>query len=423
MHGLISIILPVVLMLTPWSYIGAQENGQSLSLQMLIKEALSKNPAIGAAESRWRASQTRPTQASALPDPVFSYLRFGQSVETRVGPQENVLSLSQTLPFPGKLDLKGKMAMQDALAEEQSFEATRRDVVFKVKSAYYDLYWVDRSLNYLNRYLALLQDFTRVAEQKYATGQGIQANVLKSHVEISSILQRRLGFEKMRRSIVARLNALLNRPQSGSVAAATAIDTARVRLNEDALISLALSQREELQSANAMVGKSEFMKRLARKNYWPDFKLAANYVDVSKGVSLAPDAGKNAWSVMVGMNIPIWLGKRRAESREADEVISSRKLAYEDLENQVKSEVRDFYYQLEITGKTLDLYEQGLVAQAESSLESALSSYRTGRLDFLSLLDAERMLLSLNLGLIKEQSNYRKHLAALERAVGGELGQ
>ena len=399
----------------------AQEDGTSLSVQRLVEQALQQNPEIKSAENRWRASRESPAQVSSLPDPMLSYTRFGENVETRVGPQDNILTLSQKIPFPGKLGLKGRMAKQDALAQEQQYEATKRDVVFKVKQAYYDLYWVDRSVAILNQYFELLQNFTRVAEQKYATGQGIQANVLKSQVEISSTMERRLNFEKMRQSVAARLNALLDRPQTTELGQATDIDTTRVRLRETDLVKLALAQREELQAVQAMIGKSEFRRSLAKREFLPDFTLQANYIDVSKGVSLAADAGKNAWSVTFGLNLPIWLGKRKAAVRQAENVLASNKLAYEDGENQVRAEIKDFHYQLEITGKTLDLYEQGLITQAESSLESAVSSYGTGKLDFLDLLDAERMLLNLKLGYAKEQSNYQKQFAALERTVGGEL--
>ncbi|NIR48232.1 TolC family protein [candidate division KSB1 bacterium] len=401
----------------------SQENGKTVRLDELVREALENNPEIKSAESRWRAALQRPSQVSMLPDPMLSYTRFAQSVETRVGPQENVFTLSQRIPFPGKLGLKGKMADQEAVASEQRYEATKRDVIFKVKRAYYDLYWVDRSLEILSEYLAVLQDFTRVAEQKYATGQGIQANVLKSQVEISTIMERRLGFEKIRQGVVARINALLNRSQDTKLGKAATIDTTRVRISEADLVDYALEQREELQSLQAMIDKSEHMRSLAKREYLPDFNLQANYIDVSRGVSQAPDAGKNAWSVMVGLNLPIWIGKRNAAVREASELISSNRLAYENLQNRVKSEIKDYYYQLQITGKTLNLYEQGLITQAESSLESALASYQTGKLDFLNLLDAERMLLNLNLGYVKERSNYQKHLADLERALGGELPQ
>lgn len=401
----------------------AQNNGKGLSLQKLIEEALERNPEIKSAQRLWQATEQKPAQVSTLPDPVFSYSRFGKSVETRVGPQENVFALSQKIPFPGKLGLKGRMAGQDALSQQQAYEATKRDVIFKVKNAYYDLYWVDQSIGILEQYLNLLQDFTRVAERKYATGQGIQASVLKSQVEISSTLERKLRFEKVRHGIVAHLNALVDRPQNAELGRATQIDSARLHLDQDALVQQALSDRQELMSIQAMIGKSQFMRSLAKRNYLPDFTLKANYIDVAKGVSVAADAGKNAWSVMLGLNLPIWLGKRNAAVREADDMLASNKLKYEDFLNQVEAEIRDFYYQLDVTGETLDLYEQGLIAQAESSLASSLASYRTGKLDFLSLLDAERMLLHLRLGYVKELSNYQKELAALERTVGGQLPQ
>ncbi len=401
----------------------AQSNGRSPSLDHLVKLALENNPEIKAAERRWRAAEARPAQVSTLPDPMLSYSRFGSSVETRVGPQENAFVLSQSIPFPGKLGLRGDIARQDAVAEAQKSEATRRDVVFKVKQAYYDLYWIDSSIAILTQYVDVLRDFTTVAEQKYATGQGIQANVLKSQVELSSTLEKRLGFEKLREGAAARLNALLNRPQSTEVPPATALNLIRVDYDKQALVEYALAQREELLATQAMIDKSHFMRRLARKNFFPDFSLQANYIDISEGQSIAPDAGKNAWSVMLGLNLPIWLGKRKAAVREADEMISSNKLSEENLANQIMSEIEDLYYRLELSRKTLDLYEQGLITQAESSLESATASYRTGQLDFLSLLDAERMLLNLHLGFEKEQASYQKTIAALERAVGGELPQ
>lgn len=399
-------------------------NGQSLQLAELIKIAEQENPEIKSARSRWQAAQQRPAQASSLPDPMLSYTRWIESVETRVGPQENVFMLSQRLPFPGKLGLKGKMAEQDAVAQENQYEATKRDVVYKVKTAYYDLYWIDQSLRILDQYNALLRDFSKAAEQQYATGSGIQANVLKSQVEISSIMERKLGFEKMRQGMVARLNALLNRPADSPLGVAAEIDTSRFSLPDSVLVKTALNEREELQATEAMIHKSEYMKSLAKREYLPDFNLQGTYITIPKvPTSMFSDAGKNPYSIMVGVNLPIWFGRRSAAVNEAEETIIANQRAYENLENNVKAEIADLYFQIATTGKTVDLYEQGLIAQAESSLQSALAAYRTGKLEFLNLLDAERMLLQFNLGYVKELSNYNKQVAAMARAVGGKLPQ
>jgi cobalt-zinc-cadmium efflux system outer membrane protein len=392
---------------------------QSLNLDSLIVEALNNNPQIRAARQRSVAAGRRSPQVSALPDPMVTYTRWLSSPETRVGPQQDIFMLSQPVPFPGKLGLMGDMADADAAAVGAQYEAARRDVVFNVKQAYYDLYWIDRSVDILDDYLSLLRDFSKVAEQKYATGVGIQASVFKSQVEISNITERRLSFERMRKGAAARLNALLNRRVDSPLPAAEFIDTSEVKVSEPLLVEQALAERQELKIAQEMVQKSGFMKDLARKEYLPNFSLQASYITVSKRNSMAPDAGKDAYSVGIGINLPIQLGRRVAAGEEAEATDQANRLAYDNLRNGVEAEIADLCFQLQSTQQTLDLYSQGLLVQAQSSLESAVSAYQTGKLDFLSLLDSERMVLQTKLGYVKELSNYRKIAAALQRAVGG----
>ena len=389
-------------------------------LDELIQEALRNNPQIKSAEQQWRAVQQRVPQVSSLDDPVFSYTRWVSSVETRVGPQENVFTLAQRVPFFGKLSLKGDMANQDAMSAQQKYLATVRDVVYKVKLAYYDLYWIDKSLLVLDQYQQLLQDFLRVAERKYATGAGIQANVLKARVEISTIEERRLNFGELWEGAVARLNALLDRGVS-PIGFVGAIDTTLFEHNEQDLVQRAMEQREELKSAEAMIQKSKYAIRLSKRNYWPDLNLNFSYITIPGGRTSAPDNGKNAWSVNAGINIPIWLGRRKAAVDEAQAMLVSTKETYENLKNGVEAEIKDLYARLQTAQQTVNLYVQRLIPDAERTLRSALASYQTGILDFLTLLDSLRMLLNFQLAYTKELANYRQQVAGLQRAVGGEL--
>jgi len=390
-------------------------------LDDLIQEAIENNPQIKSTEQQWRAVQRRAPQVSSLDDPVLSYTRGLSSVETRVGPQENVFMLSQRFPFFGKLSLKGEMADQDALAVEQKYLATIRDVVYRLKLAYYDLYWIDRSLLILQEYQRLLRDFQSVAERKYATGTGIQANVLKAQVEISSIEERRLNFDKMREGAVARLNALLAREQATPVGFVAAIDTTLFEVSESELIQEAIEEREELKSVEAMIQKSEYAISLSKRNYWPDLNLSFSYVTIPGGRTTAPDNGKDAWSINAGINLPIWLGRRNAAVDEAQATLVSNRENYENLQNEVEAEIAELYARLKTAERTVNLYAQQLIPDAERTLQSALASYQTGTLDFLSLLDSERLLLNFRLAYAKELANYRQQAAGLERAVGGEL--
>jgi len=393
----------------------------TVTLDSLVFSAMAHNPEILSAMHHSDAADQRETQVSTLDDPMVTYTHWLSSPETRVGPQTNALMLSQPIPFPGKLGLKGDIANEDAIAESQKADATKRDVLFRVKTAYYDLYRVDRSLTILDKYLDLLRDFSKVAEQKYATGEGIQANVLKSQVEVSNILDRRLMFERQRTSIAARINALVDRPAGAQVGIAATIDTTKVQLNDSDLANTALANRQELKASEAMVRKSAFMKNLAGLQYYPNFNLQASYITVARGTSMASDAGKDAYSIGIGMNIPIQLGRRSAATEEAEATYRANELTYRNIQNNIRAEVQDLRFQLQSIGRTIDLYNQGLLLQSQSALESALSAYSTGKLDFLNLLDSERMLLQARLGYVEQQSNYQKTLAALERAVGGSL--
>jgi cobalt-zinc-cadmium efflux system outer membrane protein len=417
---LITIALIILVGLgTPGALLAQTGGSQSLNLDSLVTEALNSNPQIRAARQRSVAAGQRSPQVSALPDPMVTYTRWLSSPETRVGPQQDIFMLSQPVPFPGKLGLMGDMADADAAAAGAQYEAVRRDIVFNVKQAYYDLYWIDRSVRILDDYLSLLRDFSKVAERKYATGEGIQASVLKSQVEISNVIERKLSFDRMRKGAAARLNALLNRPVDSALAPAALIDTSEVEVSESLLVRQALDQRQELKVAEEMIQKSGFMKDLARKEYFPNFNLQASYITVSKKNSMASDAGKDAYSIGIGLSLPIQFGRRVAATEEAEATDQANRLTYENLKNSVEAEIADLCFQLQSTQQTLDLYSQGLLVQAQTSLESAVSAYQTGKLDFLSLLDSERMVLQAKLGYVKEQSNYGKIAAALERAVGG----
>ncbi len=418
---MLNALTPVLLITGLTASAQAQELSAPGSLEQMLQQALENNPAIKAAERRQAALATVSKQVSTLPDPMLGFTRWTSSVETRVGPQENVFSLSQRIPFPGKLGLRGKIADQDAIAAQYTLDAVRRDVTFKVKAAFADLYRIDKSLQTLDIYQDLLRDFSTVAATKYATGQGIQAQILKADVEISSIIARKLQFEKLRTGVVARLNALMNRPTQAPIMKADTIQTTPLSIDREQLLEKAWQARQELQARKAMISKADYAFKLAKKNYMPDFNIQATYITIPKVNDLFADSGKDPLGFMVGINIPIWLGKRRAAVTQAEETRASQSLLYENLRNTVEAEITDILFQIETIEETLRLYEQGLLIQAESSLESATSAYKTGKLDFLNLLDAERMLLQLRLAYIKEQASHFKQVAALERAAGGSL--
>jgi cobalt-zinc-cadmium efflux system outer membrane protein len=398
-----------------------EETEEKAVLSEMIQVALSENPQIKAAEQIWQASLEGISQAKALPDPMLSYSYFGQSVETRLGPQRNKISVAQKFPFFGKLSLKGEIARSQAWMLESQYRAVKADVELKVKQAFFSLYWLDRSLSISHEEKEVIQRLARVARKKYETGQVNQQDVLKAQLEISRVMDRILTLEQGRKAVVTELNSLLNRPAATRIGAVEEVEVPEFQVELDILYEWAKETRPELRKAGYLIEKNEKGLRLARKNYFPDFQVMVDYIDIGGGTTTNPDDGRNAWIASVGINIPIWRKKLRAgEAEEAIKLKASESL-YRNIENETLSRVNELFYEVKTAGEQVKLFKFSLLPQAEQSFKASEIGYLAGKVDFLNLLDSERMVLMIKNGYYKAISDWNKSLARLERIVGRNI--
>jgi cobalt-zinc-cadmium efflux system outer membrane protein len=393
-------------------------------LHRLITEALVRNPQLRETEARWKASIEKIPQVKALPDPMMTITQFIESVETRVGPQHNILMLSQQFPWFGTLSLKGKIALQEALAQAEHYSAQQREIIRRIKNAYYDLYFTHMAVAITRDEIELLKHFETTAATRYATGRGIQQNVIKVQTEITKVQDRLLLLEKQRDTLSAMLNTLIDQaPEAESYKPADfSIPLPTLDLNQ--LYTRAHENRPELQATRYGIEKSELGVQLARKNFWPNFTLGFAFVNIGEREDLPgrtmppPDNGQDAYSVSLGMNIPIWRSKLHAALSEAEHLRTAAQAQYDRLENETDFDIRDQYLRLLTTRDQLELYSTVLIPQAEQSLNSSEAAYTTGKLGFLDLLDSERTLLNVRMAFYRLKADYMKALSDLERTLG-----
>jgi outer membrane protein TolC len=189
-----------------------------LSLNALIAEALEQNPEVKAMQRNFDMMRARVPQAKALPEPMLSYGYLGNAapippfdIQKGDSSSGRLMSITQGVPFPGKLALKGRMAGAEAEAEWWNYEQTRLNLIAEVKAAYFDLYYAAKAIETVTRNQELLAKFARIAEAGYAVGKGIQQDVLKVQVEISKLTDQLTVLEQRRQLAEARLNSLLFR--------------------------------------------------------------------------------------------------------------------------------------------------------------------------------------------------------------------
>jgi outer membrane protein TolC len=393
----------------------------TLKLTSLIEEALSENPGIKAAYQDYEARLQKIPQARSLADPMLKYTYFAENIETRVGPQENILSLSQSFPFYKKRSLKADVASREAEAALEVYEAKKRIVIARIKKLFYELFYYYKAIDIAEEEKALLRRLSKIASVKYSTGEGSQQNILQIQVEITKLNERLLTLEQQKQTIESHINSLLNRPQHRALARPENVNESHFPYDLETLNEMAQKNRQEIKAAEAMIRKNESSLRLFKKEYYPDFTFGFQYVDVGRRFGFIDDNGKDSWSVSMMVNLPIWKKRLNAGVQESLARIESSAFTKNEIENQTLFEVKDTYLKLKTAEDILNLYDTTLIPQAEQSFKSAESGYQTGRSDFFNLLDSERVLLSAHLAYYRALTDHEQSIADLERYVGADL--
>jgi outer membrane protein TolC len=196
-----------------------------------------------------------------------------------------------------------------------------------------------------------------------------------------------------------------------------------ISLETDDLRQRALRNRPEMTELASRVDRAATMTRLARKAYGPDFSVGVTYSlvgerdDAAGRMAPPPDDGQDVFGVSVGVDLPLWRGKRSAAVNEASE----RQVGAEDerrgVQTAIERSLGELSQRLPLTWQRLRLLEDVLAIQAAESLRSAESAYGAGTLNALDLLDAERVLLEVRIASARARADYAIAVAQLEGTV------
>ena len=396
---------------------GAAPAAEPLRLDAVVAEALKQNPEIEAARHRWKAAQERAPQAAALDDPEAK-IEFWNTPEnldiTRTG--NTIFGLSQRFPYPGKLGLKERVAVQEAEMALSLLRAKEREVAAAVKTVFFELFFAHKAIEVHHQQIDILKDFFAVANARFRAGKGAQVDVLKASVELSKLFNELPVLEQQRESAKAKLNVLLNRAPQSSLAEPLEPAGPRARRALEDLQQMAIQNRPELRTLDIEIARSQTAIALAQKQYYPDFNIM---------VSRFQNFGaRDGFGGMVTMSLPFsfWTKpKYDAGVREAAANEDAAKATYEALKNQVLFEVKDLLVKTDATEQLITLYKTTIIPQAQQMLESARANYQTGKVEFLTLLDAERALRDFQLEYYRALTTFEQRMAELERAVGTNL--
>src|ERR1700730_1607879 len=229
----------------------------------LLTEAEQSNPQIAAARQGWEAAKQVPSQVSTLPDPQFTaqqvsvgsprpFAGYTNSDFAYVG-----LGVSQDFPYPGKLRLKGEMAKRDADVAQQQYESVRRSVLATVKSAYFQLAYLSKTLGILESDGQLLEQVEKAADARYRSGKGNQQDLLRAQLEQTKLLREITMHHLEVAKSQAQIKQLLNREQSSPDIEPTELPETPLPYTFEELLSATKAQNPEISGAEKMVEKQK----------------------------------------------------------------------------------------------------------------------------------------------------------------------
>lgn len=399
-----------------------EQLGSTPDLEDYLRVAAANNPRLRAAFYDWKRAYELSGHAGALPNPMLTYSYFLESVETRVGPQNQRISLRQAFPWFGTLGAKEERATASSRSAWQRFQAEKLALFYRVKAAYLDYYYLGREIDITRENLELLRFWESVVRAKYRVALQDHPDVIKAQVELGKLEDRVETLLQEKEPAASRLRAALDLPTGTALPIPSDIHVDESEIGRDTVLALSMERNPNLRALQHTIESTRANARVANKSSWPNFVVGLDYIETGPAMSAGvPESGKDPFMVSVGVSLPIWFGANRARKQEAEASMLQAQNRYADQRNQVAKMVDRTLFEHNDALRKVRLYRDGLVPKAQQSLNATYTAYQAGKMDFLSVLDAQRQLLDFQLKFERSLATLAIKRAELEMVAGSDL--
>ena len=385
--------------------------------QELLSALMQNNPEIQAARLRFEAATKRPSQAGTLPEPTANYTNFGVGHPfSRLNGSDfayHAFGVSQELPFPGKLALASEEAKREAESIQQSYRSVLVETAARLKVAYYEWLAVNKAIELTRKHSDLLSRFEEIARNRYKVGKGLQQDVLKAQLEVSTLEQQLAMLDEKRQRAEAEIASLLAVP-AVAMRSPGEVQPSSLSVTLDELLKATLDS-PRVRAEQKMVDARAVGVNRSLKDFRPDFGVNLQWEHTGSNF---PDY----YMAMVSVKIPIYYSrKQRYALEEAHSRLNEAKQNYRASEQQAIYQVKDQYLSIQSSERILKLYTTTLLPQAQLTVDSSASAYEVGNIDFLTLVTNVTNLISLERQYYDELARHEEAIARLEPVVGREL--
>jgi outer membrane protein, heavy metal efflux system len=384
----------------------AARSASPLTFDRLRSLVAERSPRRAAAQALARAAEARIGPATRPPDPqlqvgLMNYALPQLGPDPILGMQQ--LQLMQMIPTAGKLQAATRAARARADAVGARGEEVAWQVWSEAAMAYFEHWQVDSTIHVMRETRRLLEDVASVATAMYRVGEGRQSDVLRARVEIARMDEEIVRMTTMRTVASTRLASLLD-TTTASVESVGPRPAFPAELpSVDSLERLALRARPMLRAGAADLRAAESDALLARRERWPDLTVGLQYGQ--RGMDGGID---RMGSLMVGAALPVFARSRQQRMQEEARAMQQMANAeFAAMRADTRARIAAQHALVASTRRLRALYRDDILPQAEAGSTSALAAYRTGGVDFMTVIE-NRM----------GVNRFRQELLALDAAEG-----
>jgi outer membrane protein TolC len=392
----------------------------SQTIQDYQQIAAENNTDVRAAFQQYLASLEDTPQVGALPDPEVAFAYFISPIETRLGPQQARISLTQMFPWFGTLSDKRSVSDARAKAQYEVFQETRNRVFFQTERTLIELYELEQSLSIAKENLEILNSLVEISLRRYETDQASQVDVLRAQIEQEDLKTQIARLEDNRDVLIKKMNELLNSESGMEINPPdTLMPVATIESNQ-ALMNQLIEQNPELNRLRYQQDSAREMKALAAKEGKPSFGVGLDYIFTGERTDV-PNLmgnGDDALIARASFKIPIFRNKYNAKVQQAELNIQSAESRIttreNSLETDLESSLRDYYD----ANRRYELYDQKQIQRVNQALTIMTQQYATDSSNFEEILRMQRKLLDYQLSRIQALADKHIALAYIDYLTG-----
>jgi len=375
-----------------------QSKGQSLD--HLLYEAAMNNPRLKAQYHHYLAALERINQQNSLPDPTLSFGYFVSPVETRVGPQDFKLSVTQMFPWMGTLKDKESVAALEAQVEFEKFQELKNQLFYEVKLAHLDLYLLEEEIALNTQDIDVLRSYEPITKTKYESNLVSLSDLVRVQIAIDHASATIEVLRAKRSPLIGRLNELLNRDLKTEI---IIDELPSIPSREDQFLDSALVNNPSIIKAKNQVALAESRSQLTGKIRKPNIGIGLDYVFVSKRTDMdVANNGRDIFMPMVSVSLPIFGKRNKALEKESQLIKTSANQQLIATENTIKNAWTEKDYLQEKAKIEIDQLSRE-VEKTELLLRTLLSDYSNNNLNFEEVLGTRQRLLQLRMAILEAE--------------------